>query len=195
MSRTLSLAVVALLVSSPALRADTWQLDGAHSSVQFAIRHMTISNVRGEFGTVAGTVQVDGPATSAKVEATIDAASINTHEPKRDEHLRGADFFDVARFPKITFKSTKIEAAGEGKFKMTGDLTMHGVTKPVELQVEGVTPEVKDPRGATRAGAHATAKLNRKDFGLTWSKTLDGGGLVVGDEVWITIDVEAVKNP
>jgi polyisoprenoid-binding protein YceI len=191
----LSLAVLGLLVPVTVVRAERWEIDPAHSSVQFSIRHMTVSNVRGEFGTVSGTVRADGAIPSASVEATIDAASIDTREAKRDEHLRSADFLDVARYPTITFRSTRIEPAGEGRWRMTGDLTLHGVTRPVVLDVEGPTAEVKDPRGLTRAGAHATAKIDRKDFGITWSKTLDGGGLVVGDEVAITIDVEGVKKP
>lgn len=194
--RSLPLALFTLLVSGTALRADTWQIDPAHSSVQFSIRHMTVSNVRGEFRKVSGTAEGDPKApTSAKVEATIDAASIDTHETKRDEHLRSPDFLDVARYPTLTFRSTRIEPAGDGRWRMTGDLTLHGVTRPVVLDVEGPTAPVKDPQGNMRAGAHASTKINRKDFGITWSKSLDGGGLVVGDEVAITIDVEGVKKP
>jgi polyisoprenoid-binding protein YceI len=144
---------------------------------------------------MSGTVDGDPKApTSAKIEATIDASSLDTHQEKRDEHLKSPDFFDVAKYPTITFRSTKIEPAGEEQWKMTGDLTLHGVTKPVVLDVEGPTAVVKDPQGSMRAGARATGKLNRKDFGINWSKTLDGGGLVVGDEVAITIEVEGVKK-
>jgi polyisoprenoid-binding protein YceI len=195
MSRTIVVALLALLVSTPTVGAETWQIDASHSSVQFSIRHMTVSNVRGEFRTFSGSVEGDPKApTAAKVEATIDAASLDTQQEKRDTHLKSPDFFDVAKYPTITFRSTKIEAAGEGKWRMTGDLTLHGVTKPVVLEVEGPTGVVKDPQGNTRAGARATGKINRKDFGITWSKTLDGGGLVVGDDVTITIDVEGVKK-
>lgn len=190
--RSLALALVAL--AAPALAA-TWTLDPAHSSAQFSVRHLMVSNVRGEFGKVAGTVQGDQTApTAAVVEATIDAASINTREAKRDEHLRSAEFLDVGKHPTIAFKSKKVEAAGEGKFKVTGDLTLHGVTKEVVLDVSDVTPPIKDPFGKTRAGATASTRISRKDFGITWSKTMDNGGLVVGDEIAITIDVEATKQ-
>ena len=192
MRRMLVLAIAAL--ATPALAA-TWTLDPAHSNVQFSVRHMMLSNVRGEFGKVAGTVNGDeAKPTEATITATIDAASINTREPKRDEHLKSADFLDVATFPTITFTSKKIEAAGPGTFKVTGDLTLHGVTKEVVLDVSDVTPPIQDPFGKTRAGATATTRINRKDFGVNWSKTMDNGGVVVGDDVTITIDVEATKQ-
>jgi polyisoprenoid-binding protein YceI len=185
-----------LLATVLAARAeDVWQIDPAHSGVQFSIRHMMISNVRGQFGDVKGTVRADGnDPTKAVVEATIAATSIDTDQEKRDAHLRSPDFLDVEKFPTITFRSKRIEPVGEGRWKMTGDLTLHGVTKEVVLDVEGPTAAIKDPGGKTRAGAHATAKLKRSDFGITWSKTLDGGGLVVGDDVNVTIDVEGVKQ-
>ena len=188
------LAAAVTTLAAPAFAA-TWTLDPAHTSVQFSVRHMMVSNVSGEFAKVSGTVNGDqSAATGAAIEATIDAASINTREPKRDEHLKSADFLDVAKYPTITFKSRKIEAAGAGSFKVTGDLTLHGVTKEVVLDVSDVTPAIKDPMGKTRAGAHATTKINRKDFGVNWSKTLDGGGVMVGDDVAITIDVEATQQ-
>jgi polyisoprenoid-binding protein YceI len=151
--------------------------------------------VRGSFRTFTGKA-VGDPASpgAAGIEATIDAASIDTANEKRDGHLKTADFLDVEKFPKIAFKSKKIEPAGAGKAKVTGDLTLHGVTKEVVLDVEGPTPVIKDPMGNTKAGAHATTKINRKDFGIVWNKTMDGGGLMVGDEIDITIDVEAVKT-
>ena len=185
---------VALLVPAPT-RAATWELDPAHSTIGFAIRHMMISTVRGQFRTFTGKATGD-PRTpdKAAIEASIDAASIDTANEKRDGHLKSPDFFDVAKFPTITFKSKTITAAGAGKAKVTGDLTMHGVTKEVVLEVEGPTQVIKDPMGNTRAGAHATAKINRKDFGIAYNKALDGGGLMVGDEVEITIDVEAVQK-
>jgi len=185
---------VALLVPAPT-RAATWELDPAHSTIGFAIRHMMISTVRGQFRTFTGKATGD-PKTpdKAAIEASIDAASIDTANEKRDGHLKSPDFFDVAKFPTITFKSKTITAAGAGKAKVTGDLTMHGVTKEVVLEVEGPTQVIKDPMGNTRAGAHATAKINRKDFGIAYNKALDGGGLMVGDEVEITIDVEAVQK-
>ena len=188
--------VLGLLVLAASAGAQTvWEIDPAHSSVQFSIRHMMISNVRGEFAKVAGTVHADDKdVTRSTVEATIDAASIDTREAKRDEHLRSPDFLDVARFPTMTFKSKKIEKAGEGRYKVTGDLTLHGVTREVVLDVEGPTAPMKDPRGSVRAGAQATTKINRKDFGITWNKALDGGGVVVGEDVAVTIDVEGVKK-
>ena len=188
-------AVAAALAIPVAGTAATWDLDPAHTSVQFSVRHMMVSNVRGEFGKVSGTVQADeADPTRSKIEASIDAASIDTRTEKRDNHLRSADFLDVAKYPTITFVSTKIEPAGAGHFKVTGDLTLHGITRPVVLDVQGPTAEIKDPRGNTRAGAEATTRINRKDFGLVWNQALDAGGVAVGDEVAITIDVEATKR-
>jgi polyisoprenoid-binding protein YceI len=175
--------------------ATTWAIDPAHTSVQFSIRHMMVSNVRGELTDVSGTVQGDqARPTEAVVEVAIDPASVATRDPKRDNHLRGPDFFDVAKYPTMVFKSKSVAPAGPGAFKVTGDLTMHGVTREIVLDVADVTPAITDPFGKTRAGARATTKLNRKDFGINWSKTMDNGGLVVGDEVAVTIDVEAVKQ-
>jgi polyisoprenoid-binding protein YceI len=190
-----TLAALALLAAPALAGAATWTIDPAHSTIAFSVRHMMVSNVRGTFSTFSGTVTGD-PASPANavIEATIEATSIDTKESKRDAHLRGPDFLDAAKFPNITFKSTKIEPAGDGKFKVTGDLTLHGVTKPVVLDVEGPSASIKDPYGNTRAGASATTKIDRKDFGITWSKNMDGGGLVVGDEISITIDVEATTK-
>ncbi len=192
MIRYVTLAVAMLV--TPALGA-TWTIDPAHSSVQFSARHMMVSNVRGEFGKVTGTVEGDpSKPTEAVVTATIDASSINTREAKRDEHLKSADFLDVAKYPTITFKSKKVEPAGAGGFKVTGDLTLHGVTREAVLDVTDLTPPVKDTSGKTRAGATASTKIDRKDFGVNWSKTMDNGGVVVGDEIAITIDVEATQQ-
>jgi polyisoprenoid-binding protein YceI len=186
----------ALISATGAQAAASWTLDSTHTSVQFAVRHLMVSTVRGDFTKVSGTVVGDeAEPTSAVVEASIDAASVDTRVAKRDEHLRSPDFLDVAKFPTITFKSTKVEKAGDGAFKVTGDLTLHGVTKSVVLDVTEVTPPVKDPWGNLRAGAHATAKINRKDFGLTWNNVLEAGGVAVGDEVAITVDVEAIRKP
>ena len=188
------LIAAAVALSAPALAA-TWQIDPAHSNVSFSVRHMMVSNVRGEFTKVSGTVDGDEKTpTQAVINATIDASSINTREAKRDDHLKSADFLDVAKYSTITFKSKKIEPSGTGQFKVTGDLTLHGVTREVVLDVSDVTPPIKDPMGKTRAGARASTKIDRKDFGINWSKTMDGGGLLVGNDVDISIDVEATTQ-
>jgi len=187
---------IAIVVALPLLaHADTWQIDPAHTNVEFTVRHMMISNVKGQFQKTSGAISAEGndPST-AKIDATIDASSIDTRVEKRDGHLKSPDFLDVAKFPTITFKSTKIETAGPNKWKVTGDLTLHGVTKPVVLDVEAAGPPIHDPMGNTRAGASATTKINRSDFGLTWNKALEAGGVMVGDEVAISIDVEAIKK-
>jgi polyisoprenoid-binding protein YceI len=172
-----------------------WNLDPAHSSVGFVVKHMMVSNVRGQFSSFTGTVTTQGqrPETAA-IQVTIDAASIDTRNGDRDKHLRSADFLDVEKFPTITFTSKKVEVVGADKAKIVGDLTLHGVTREVVLEAE-LSPVVKDPWGNWRAGAHATTTINRKDFGITWSRTLDTGQLVVGDEVTITLDVELVAKP
>jgi polyisoprenoid-binding protein YceI len=172
----------------------TYQIDPAHSSAQFSIRHMMISNVRGEFTKVSGTVTYDAanPANS-KADARIEISSINTREPQRDAHLKSADFFDAGKFPLLTFQSKEV-SGHDGTWKLKGDLTIHGVTREVSLDVEGPTPETKDPYGNVRIGATATGKLNRKDFGLTWNGALEAGGVLVGDEVKLTIDIEAIRQ-
>ncbi len=193
-SRTLIVLVV--VIAAPlAASADTWQIDPVHTTVGFSVRHMTISTVRGQFNKVAGTITANGndPAT-AVIEATIDTASIDTHSPDRDSDLKSANFLDVAKYPTMTFKSKKIEAAGPGKYNVVGDLTLHGVTKEVTLAVEATGAPIKDPWGNMRAGATATTTINRKDFGLTWNKMIEAGGAVVGDAVAVEIDVEAVKK-
>lgn len=182
-----------MLAASPALLAEKYTIDGSHTKAQFAVRHLMVSTVRGEFSRVQGWVDYDEKNPGAiRIEATIDAASINTGEPKRDEHLKSPDFFDVAKYPVITFRSKSARKTASG-LVVTGDLTMHGVTKEVVLNVEGPSPEVRDPWGNFRRGATATTKINRKDFGLTWNAVLETGGVAVGDEVTITIDVEAVR--
>jgi polyisoprenoid-binding protein YceI len=187
---------VLLALAAPALasaQADAWTIDPAHSLSSFTVRHLVITNVRGEFGKTAGTVKLDEKdLTRSSVEATIDATTLNTRVPDRDAHLKSPDFFDVAKYPTITFKSTKVEKNGEGKLKVTGDLTMKGVTKPVVLEVLGPTSAIKDPGGNLRRGLVATTMINRRDFGLNWSKTVEAGP-VVGDEVKIEIEAELVK--
>lgn len=193
-ARAIAALVVLTWLVPVAGRADTFEIDAGHTNVQFSVRHMMISNVRGEFTKLSGKAVGDtANPTAVVVEATIDAASVDTRNAKRDEHLRSPDFFDVAKFPTIIFKSTKVEKAGEG-WKLIGDLTLHGVTKPVVLDVTNVTPPTKDPWGNIRIGAQATTKINRQDFGVVFNKTLDGGGVLVGDEIAITIDVEVMKK-
>ena len=187
---------MAIVVALPVLaHADSWQIDPSHTSVEFTVRHMMISNVKGQFQKTTGTITANGndPA-SAKIDVTIDASSVDTRVERRDAHLKSPDFLDVAKFPTIAFKSTKVEADGPGKWKVTGDLTIHGVTKPVVLEVEGSGEPIHDPMGNTRAGASATMKIKRSDFGLIWNKALETGGVLVGDEVAISIDVEAIKQ-
>jgi polyisoprenoid-binding protein YceI len=187
---------IAIIVALPILaHADSWQIDPAHTNVEFTVRHMMISNVKGQFQKTSGTVTTNGnDPTSAKIDATIDASSVDTRVDKRDAHLKSPAFLDVDKFPTITFKSTKVEADGAGKWKVTGDLTLHGVTKPVVLEVEGTGAPINDPMGNTRAGASATTKIKRSDFGLTWNQPLEAGGVMVGDEVAISIDIEAIKK-
>ena len=187
--------IVLTLQATVCAETSVWEIDPAHSSTQFAVRHLMVSTVRGEFGKVRGTVTLDeSDPTKSVIEATIDTGSINTRVEKRDAHLKGPDFFDVEKYPTITFKSKTIETAGEGKFAVSGDLTMHGVTKEVVLDVMGTTTPVKDPAGKMRLGGSATTTINRKDFGFSYNKVLETGGLLVGDEVNITIDVELTKN-
>ncbi len=182
-------AALAALLALPALAADSFKIDTSHSQASFTVKHLLISNVRGEFGKTEGVVVLDeADPSKSKVEATIDVASVNTRDEKRDAHLKNADFFDVAKFPTITFKSTKVEKSADG-LKVTGDLTMKGVTKPVVLDVTGPTAEVKDPWGNAKRGASATATINRKDFGVSY-----GPDAIVSDLVKIQIDVELTKD-
>lgn len=176
-------------------QAADWDIDTAHSAAQFSVRHMMVANVRGHLAGVTGVVHLDeaDPARSS-VEARIDAATINTREPKRDAHLKSPDFFDVAKHPFITFKSTKVDKTKDGRLKVTGDLTMHGVTRPAILDVTLVPGEFKDPYGNLKRGASATTKVNRKDFGLRWNVALEAGGVMVGDEITIDLDVELQRK-
>jgi polyisoprenoid-binding protein YceI len=192
----LAAAVVAPAVVSPAVAsAATYEIDPAHSSAQFAVKHMMVSTVRGEFTKLSGTANLDDKdLKNASVQATIDATTISTGVGKRDEHLRSPDFFDTAKFPTITFKSTSVKKAGADKYKVAGDLTLHGVTKPVVLDVESPTTEIKDPYGNTKRGAVATTTINRKDFGLNWNTALEAGGVLVGDSVKVTIDLQLARK-
>ncbi len=189
------LAVTTTALSLSAVAATTeWKIDPAHSSAQFAVRHLAISTVRGAFTKVSGTVQLDDQdITKSSVEVTIEADSVDTRVPDRDKDLRSERFFDVSKYPTITFKSKKVQQAGPGKLKVTGDLTIHGTTKEVVLDVDGPTPVIKDPWGNQRAAANATTNINRQEYGVKFNAKLDNGGLVVGDEVAITIDLEMFK--
>lgn len=189
----LALAAVLALAGAPAL-GQTWTADTAHSTVGFQVRHMMISNVKGAFDKFAATVE-GNPAdpSTVKISATIEVASVNTREPKRDDHLRSGDFFDAAKFPQMTFTSTKVEKVSATKAKVTGNLTLRGVTKPVTLDVEYTAP-VKSPWGQTVVGANATGKINRQDFGVAFNKALEAGGVLVGDEVTIQLELELVEK-
>ena len=183
---------IAMLVALPVLaHADVWQIDPAHTNVEFTVRHMMISNVKGQFQKTSGTITTNGndPA-SAKIDVTIDSSSVDTRVEKRDAHLKSPAFLDVDKFPTITFKSTKVEAAGPGKWKVTGDLTLHGVTKPVTLDVEGPSGPVNGMDHKPHAGYSASVTLNRKDFGVG-AKTPNG---MVSDEVKLTIDMDVAKQ-
>lgn len=171
-----------------------YEIDSAHSSAQFSVRHMMISNVKGEFTKVTGTITYNPSNLSAsKVEAVIDVNTINTREAQRDAHLKSGDFFDVEKFPTITFTSTSFQQS-DGDLTINGDLTIRGVTNPVVLKVDGPTDEIKDPWGNLRIGATATTKIHRKDWGLTWNQVLEAGGIAVGEEVRITLDLEGIKK-
>ena len=188
-------ALAVLLFAVPALAVEL-QVDPAHSTAAFAIKHMMVSTVHGSFGKVTGTLNHDPKdPTKSSANIQIDPASLDTRVEKRDAHLKSADFFDVQKCPDMSFKSTKVEKAGEKKYKVTGDLTMHCATKPVTLDVEGLNGPVKGPQGANLYAATATGKLSRKDFGLLWNKPLETGGVVVGDEVQLTVDLELTDSP
>ena len=171
-----------------------YQIDPAHTAAHFSIRHMMISNVRGEFTKTSGTILYDAQnQENSSVEANIDASSISTGDAQRDGHLKSADFLDVEHFPSITFRSTSVVHSKDGG-KVTGELTIHGVTRDVTLEVEGLAPEAKDPWGNARIGGTATTKISRKDFGLSWNAALEAGGLLIGDDVKIEIDFQAIRQ-
>ena len=175
-------------------QAVAYTIDPTHSTAGFKVRHLMVANVKGEFSGVTGTVVYDAanPANS-RVEARIDATTIHTRDEQRDGHLKSADFLDVEKYPAITFVSKKI-AGSDGEWKVTGDLTIHGVTKEVTLDVEGPAPEAKDPWGNVKTGASATTKINRKDFGLVWNVALETGGVLVGEEISLTLEVELLRG-
>jgi polyisoprenoid-binding protein YceI len=180
--------------ATPQTATSTWNVDPVHSAAEFKVKHMMISNVKGHFTGLKGTLTLDETdVTKSRIEGTIEVSTVTTREPQRDTHLRSADFFDVEKFPTMSFKSTLITRESEEELAVTGDLTIHGVTREVEFTVEGPTPPGKDPWGNTRLGASATTKISRKDFGLTYNATLETGGILIGDEVTITVEVEFVK--
>ncbi len=187
-------AVVTLAIPAFASAA-SWSIDPDHSNVGFKVRHMMISNVKGDFGKVSGVVDIDDQdVTRSKVEVTVDTASINTGVAKRDAHLKSADFFDVAKYPTMTFVSQKVKKAGNGGLQVYGLLTLHGVTREVVLDVEGPTRAYKDPWGNIKRGATAIARINRKEFGLTWNAAIESGGVVVGDDITIALEIELLKK-
>lgn len=195
MRRNLILAVLSVLLLIPALAgAGTWTIDPEHSTLQFKVRHMMVTNVTGVFEKFRGTVEIDDQdLAKSKAEIVIDTASLNTRVEKRDEHLRSADFFDVGRYPTMTFVSRNVVADGPERLRITGDLTIRGISRPVLLQVEGPTGVSKDPWGNLRRGASVTTKLYRQDYGMTWNKTLETGGVAVGDEVQVALEIELLK--
>ena len=181
--------------ATPQTATTTWNIDPAHSAAEFKVKHMMISNVKGHFAKVTGVLTLDeSDLTNSRVESVIEAASIETRDAQRDAHLKSADFFHVEKFPTLTFTSTGISIVRDGELAVEGDLTIHGVTRKVTFSVEGPTPPAKDPWGNTRVAVAATTKINRKDYGLTWNAALETGGILVGDEVTITLDLQFVKG-
>ena len=179
----------------PETTTSTWVIDRVHSTAQFKVKHMMISNVLGEFTSITGVLERDGnDITKSKIRASIDANTINTRDPQRDTHLKSEDFFYVEKYPVLTFNSTTIAKNEEGELKVSGDLTIRGVTRNVVFDVEGPSPSQKDPWGNTRIGLSATTRISRKDFGLIWNAALEAGGLLVGDAVTINLDVQLIKE-
>jgi polyisoprenoid-binding protein YceI len=178
----------------PQTSTTTWNLDPAHSVAEFKVKHMMISNVKGQFAKVTGTLSLDeSDFGNSRVEAVIEASSIETRDAQRDAHLKSADFLDAEKFPTLSFKSTSVTSGREGELSVKGDLTIRGVTRSVTFVVEGPTAPAKDPWGNTRVAVSASTKINRKDFGLTWNTALETGGILVGEEVTITLDAQFVK--
>jgi polyisoprenoid-binding protein YceI len=182
-------------VATPQSSTTTWNIDPSHSLAEFKVKHMMIANVKGQFSKVSGALFLDdSDLANSRVEATIEAASIHTRDDQRDTHLKSTDFFDVEKFPTLHFKSKGITIVRDGELAVEGDLTIHGVTRKARFEVEGPTPRTKDPWGNTRVAVSASTKINRKDFGLTWNAALETGGILVGDDVTITLEAEFVKE-
>jgi len=180
--------------ASPQTNVSTWNIDPIHTVAEFKVKHMMITNVKGQFTGLTGVLTLDeSDITNSRVEATINVATINTREADRDTHLKSADFFDAEKHPTLTFRSTSVQRKGDDELAVTGDLTIHGVTRQVVLNVEGPTTPGKDPWGNTRIGVSAVTKINRKDFGLTWNAALETGGILVGEDVTISLDAEFIK--
>lgn len=193
--RIRALAMVAVLAASNLFAADTWKIDPEHSTARFQVRHLMISNVSGEITGINGKFTMNGDdVKTLTMDGTLDMKSLTTHSAKRDEHLRSDDFFGTAKFPTMKFKSKKVTDVAGDSFKVVGDLTIKDKTKEVTLDSKGFTPTVKDPWGNTKRGFMATTTINRKDWGITWNKTLDGGGVAVGDDVNVTIEFELQKE-
>ena len=192
-------AILTLLLALSAIASAqeaSWRIDPLHSAAHFSVRHMMISTVRGQFGGVTGAVKFDPKdLTKATVDASIDCTTLNTGEAKRDAEMKGPEFFDVKKYPAMKFKSKKVDIAGAGKLRMSGDLTINAITRPVVLDVEGPSPSVKDSRGREKVGLNATTKINRKDYAITWNEIMETGGFAVADEVSISLDIELIKNP
>jgi polyisoprenoid-binding protein YceI len=173
----------------------TWKLDPAHSGAEFKVKHMMISNVKGSFTILSGTlIEHTVDASLSSVEASVDISTVNTGDAQRDGHLKSGDFFDVEKYPTMSFRSTSVEKTGEAEYSVTGELTLHGVTSEVTFAVEGPSAPAVDPWGNTRIGLSATTKINRKDFGLNWNATLEAGGILVGETVQISIDAQFIKE-
>lgn len=197
MRRLSSLALAtAFIVSAGPAAAATWVLDTEHSTVGFAVKHMMVTDQKGGFDTFTGTIELDDKdITKSSVKVEIDTASVSTRNKKRDDHLRSPEFFDAAKFPKMTFESTKIEKSKDGGLTVTGNLKIRDISKPVTLTVAPLSAEFKDPWGGTHRGTTATATINREDFGLTWNKALEKGGVVVGKDVKIELQIELLPKP
>ena len=191
--RALAIAALALLPAAARAQTQAWEADPVHTHIGFGVRHMMVSNVKGEFKKYTVKVQTEKDLTKSTVDVTIDVASIDTGNAKRDGHLKSPDFFDAAKFPTITFKSKKIAKAGKDAFKVTGDLTIKGKTKEVVLAVKNFVGPIKDPMGTLRSGLEASTKIDRRDYGVSYNAALEGGGLAVGNEVTINLEVELTQ--
>jgi polyisoprenoid-binding protein YceI len=193
---TSSSLILTLFAAAPAVAAPvTYAIDDMHSAAHFKVKHLMVSNVRGSFPAIKGTVVHDAAhPEKSTVEATIDVSSVDTGNAKRDGHLKSADFFDVEKFPAMTFRSTRVAKAGKDSLSVVGNLTLHGVTKPVTLQVALPAKAAKDPWGNLRSGTEATTHLDRRDYGLTWNKAVETGGVLVGDDIAITLELELIEQ-